>query len=157
MKQVVRITILGICVLPIILAIWGVLILVTIWSLPEITRSDVIGNYAGHYDVFPKITAGYRKGVYKGGTHQLQVKADGTFAYLYSPTGGSSTKTTGTWTLLRKKRGSSIVFEGLALAPSSADTRKPGYWALPIHRPIRGPIRLTINDDLGYYWIKKKR
>jgi len=156
MKRVVRIAVLAICALPILLAIWGALLLVIVRSLPEITRADVIGDYVGHYEVFPRITTGYRNGVYKGGTHQLQVQADGTFVYIYSPTGGNTTKTTGTWTLHHTKRGLSILFDGLALAPSDADARKSGYWDIPIHRPFWGPIRLPINDDLGYYWIKKK-
>jgi hypothetical protein len=142
-------------VLAAFLATAGVIFLVVVCSPPEIARHDLIGSYTGYYDVFPKIMSGYRKGIYKGGTHQLQMEADGTYTYVFRPSDGNSIRVTGTWTLLRARGYPSIEFDGLMLAPSNADTRKSGTYSLPIHQSIWGRVRITIDDDLGYYWIRR--
>ena len=158
MKKVVRVTILGMCVLPALVIAAGALFVVTVCSLPEVTGSDLIGNYVGCYDVFPKIASDSRNGIYKGGTHQLRVQADRTYVYIYRPTDNNSITITGTWTLMQSNGGASIVLEDFTLAPSGADMKQVrNYHELPIHKPIWGPIRVIIDDDHGYYWIKVRR
>jgi len=71
MKKIAYVALGGLSVLAAFLATAGVIFLVVVCSPPEIARHDLIGSYAGYYDVFPKITSGYQKGIYEGGTHQL--------------------------------------------------------------------------------------
>jgi len=127
-------------------------------SSRHIEQSDIVGTYVGHYEVFPKITARSRAGIYKGGTHSLELKADQTYKYVYKPVDGNSVETSGLWELGEGVRGSQVVtFSDFLLAPSAANTNKPGYHGFPVHKRFFGPIRLGNGFDVGYYWVKRKK
>ena len=178
MRKTVVAALLGAGVLldAILLVLGGVLFLRVFYIFPDIKRSDLIGIYVGIYDVFPKITARYRKGIYEGGTHLLELKSDGTYIYVYDPVGGNSVTTVGHWQFTRAFSGPEVVLHDFMLAPSKKKdrwaqmTEKPGFWFRSVEEVVGGPIwcypllkvlgvghiRIVINDDHSYYWVKER-
>jgi hypothetical protein len=166
----------GIFLYAVLLVLAGVLFLQVLLLLPDIKRSDLIGTYVGSYDVFPKITAGYRNGIYEGGTHFLELKPDGTYIYVYEPVDGNSVTTVGPWEFTPGLSGMDVGLHNFMLAPSKKKdrwaqmTEKPGSRYLPVEEIVGGPIwcypvfkvlgagriRIVIDDDLSYYWVKQK-
>jgi len=135
----------------------GVLFLLILYSLPDVKSSDMIGSYAGSYEVFPKITYRLRTGIYEDGTHLLELKSDQTYKYMYNPIDGNSVEISGLWQFKPGYRGRRVVLSNFLFAPSAESEKKPGYRGFPIHKRLFGPIRLSVDSDVGYYWIKQKK
>jgi len=166
----------GILLDAILLVLGGVLFLRVFFLLPDVKRSDLIGTYVGSYDVFPKITAAERAGIYESGTHLLELKSDGTYIYVYDPVDGNSVTTVGPWEFTPGLSGMDVGLHNFLLAPSKKRdrwaqmTEKPGSWYLPVEDVVGGPIwcyplfkvlgvghiRIVINEDHFYYWVKQK-
>jgi len=122
----------------------------------EIKSGELVGYYTGRYEVFPKITTRYRKGIFEGGTHSLELKPDGTYIYIYSPIDGNDVKTIGTWEF-SNKYGPQVVLSGFSISPSSNSKGKPGYVYLRVSRTRFGSICIRIHADFEYYWIQQKK
>jgi hypothetical protein len=166
----------GVLLAAVLLVLGGVLFLLVLCLLPDVKRSDLIGTYVGSYDVFPKITPRERSGIYEGSTHLLELKSDGTYIYVYDPVDGNSVTTVGSWQFTRAFSGPEVVLHDFMLAPSKRKdrwaqmTEKPGVWFLSVEEVVGGPIwsyplfkvlgaghiRILINDDRYYYWVKQK-
>jgi hypothetical protein len=166
----------GVLLDAILLVLGGVLFLRVSFLLPGFKRSDLIGTYVGSYDVFLKITARERSGIYEGGTHLLELRSDGTYIYVYDPVDGNSVTTVGSWQFTRAFSGPEVILHDFMLAPSKRKdrwaqmTEKPGFWFRPVEEVVGGPIwcyplfkvlgaghiRILINDDHYYYWVKQK-
>jgi hypothetical protein len=141
----------------ILLMLEVVLFLLILFSLPDVKSSDMIGSYAGSYEVFPKITYRLRKGIYEDGTHLLELKSDQTYTYIYDPIDGNSVEISGLWQFKPGYRGRDIVLSNFLLAPSAESSKKSGYRAFPIHKRFYKPIRLSVNSDAGFYLVKQKK
>lgn len=141
----------------ILFLLWGTLLLVILPSLPDVEPSDLVGTYMGSYYGVMKLTADRRKGIYEGGTHALNLNTDGTYTYVYDPVDGNCVITAGLWEFEDWDHDPKILLHNFLLAPSRKKGEKPGYHYLNINQTLFGPIRLNINSDFSYYWIKQKK
>jgi hypothetical protein len=156
MKNVVVVSILAI-LLAILLIVGAILFLLALSSVaPKCETSDLIGNYVGSYYGIIGLTSNVRKGVYNGGTHSLELKSDGTYTYVYNPIDANAVETVGAWRFTRKYTPPNVVLDGFLLAPTTDSQEKPGVRYLNIHTSPFKPIRLSIDYDLGYCWVKLK-
>lgn len=158
MKSVVIASILAVLLAVLLTA--GAILLLLLLRLPsgvqQVERSDLIGNYVGSYYGIIGLTSNVRKGLYCGGTHSLELNSDGTYTYVYNPTDANSVKTVGAWRFTRKYTPPNVVLDGFLLAPTTDSQEKPGVRYLNIHTSPFKPIRLSIDYDLGYCWVKLK-
>jgi len=122
----------------------------------DLDQATLVGTYVGSYEVFPKITTRLRAGIYKNGTHLLELKSDNTYMYVYNPVDGNSVETVGLWEIKSGYRGCDVVLHDFLLAPSTVSGEKPGVHTFPIQKRFCRPIRLDLGSDIGYYWVKQK-
>ena len=144
----------------------------------SVKRSDLIGTYVGGYDCITIFSSDERKkGVYHEGTHSLELRADGTYLYGYDPVEGPEVTTVGKWEFTTEYSRPEVVLNDFMFAPSKTKGRwpwlaeGPGSSYAPVEKIIRGPIwyqvllilldagriRIVINEDHVYYWLKTRR
>jgi hypothetical protein len=106
---------------------------------------DVVGTY--------KLNRGEESDI-------IEVRNDSTYVHTLRPRGGEVATESGKWTLEEHGGEQRVIFthflmrapkEGLA---GTAQVR--GIWPATIGRNIRGRIRLTVNDDFGWYYVREQ-
>jgi hypothetical protein len=123
----------------------------------EINRADLVGNWVSNYE-----QANYKYShkhflELHNGIHQLKLREDGKYEYEYVSFDGKETgKNSGVWRFEYKLSGSRpyIVLSDFAFGPSKFQAKK-----FSTSRPVTrffGSIRITINDDYGYYFRKEE-
>ena len=120
------------------------------------SEHDLVGNYAGWYNVMPKISVKDREGIYHGGQHFLELRSDGTYLYTYKPTNGEQVATSNTWTLEYYNGESEVVLTAFALGASQQNVGRPGFVHFNVDRTPSGKILLTVDYDFEYYLSKQE-
>ena len=119
---------------------------------PSIDMSELAGNYIGAYDVFPKITAEYKEGIYQEGKHFLNLASDGNYTYIYIDINGHEIKNSNKWILEFSNGEPVVALSKFKFGSLYFNSIKPGFVSLPVERGIKY-IRLVVDYDLSYYLI----
>jgi hypothetical protein len=140
-----------------ILSVILVAAIVWLWALLNpIEQTDIIGKYISNYE-----QRNYRNSEktlpwasYQGGVHRLELREDGTYLYEFTSFDGNDVATNaGTWVFEPHGRQPYVHMAGFAFGPAKyqqekMDTSRPVSW-------IYSGIKITINDDCGYYFRKE--
>lgn len=106
----------------------------------DIRFGDVLGSYA------------LNKG---DAIDVVELRADSTYSHEITPRAGSANVERGAWTLEDRR----IIFtDFLMRAPKEGEGGTPqvrGIWPASVDRDMRGRLRLVVNDDLGWYYVRK--
>jgi hypothetical protein len=117
------------------------LVLVAAGCTNAIDRSMVVGTYR----------ANHNKGV-----DLLELKADGTYLYHYTAPDGREVRNTNKWEFQYLDGKPKITFFEFSFGLHGYGTPKPGFWLVEVEKPILdNRLRLCIDPDLGYYFIKQ--
>ena len=127
-----------------------------LYKSTDLDESTIVGSYVGSYEVFPKITARLRSGIYKGGTHLLELKSDKTYTYVYNPVDGNSVEINGLWEF-KRYRDRVVVLHDFFCVWSAVSAKRPGTHVFPIQKKFCRPIRIDLDSDVGFYWINQKK
>lgn len=139
------------------------------WCVFAVLLAPLVGcsHKIDPLDVVGKYSANLGKGV-----DVLEVKRDGTYLYTCDPskapdfsnTGhwkGSSSNVSGftnenNWSLHYDNGEPRMTFDKFRFC--ALDYRKPaGYWDVSVQRSWRGVIRLPIDRDINFYFVKQNR
>ena len=105
-----------------------------------INRASVVGKYiANHGKAFDAI----------------DLNQDGTYTYLYRPKSGAEFHNSGRWTLYREGSEARITFRDFIFGLPGYGGGPPGYWDVEVETSWAGKLRLSINPDLNYYYVKQ--
>jgi len=89
----------------------------------------------------------------KSATEMLNVKSDGTYEYYYKGSAGKEITNSDKW-IFEYWRGKPLVtFSHFIFGWKETESR-PAYWAVEVERSLFGNIKLSINSDLDYYFVK---
>lgn len=115
---------------------------VSIGCTKTIDRSMVIGRYYANH---------------KKGVDSLELKSDGTYAYSYKALEGKEFSNTDKWEFEYVGGKPTITFSQFMFGLPGYGSPKPGFWSVEVQKTFwRGEIRLCIDPDLGYFYVKEK-
>ena len=89
------------------------------------------------------------------GLDAIELKQDGTYVYIYQSRGGEEFRNAGRWTFYRQDNAPRITFTDFVFGLRGYGGAKPGYWDVEIERSWRGELRLSLDPDLNYYYLKQ--
>jgi hypothetical protein len=128
------------------------------YSSYELSLDDLIGTYVGHSEILeihqkPET----QKGFYKGWTHKLELKKDGTYVYIYANVEGKEIRYSGDWEYpafksQNKPDVSEIMLNNLGIP--YADPSLKGSWMPNIYKDSAGQIKIVIDGSQSFYLIK---
>jgi hypothetical protein len=100
---------------------------------------------------------GKYKANHNKGEDLLELKEDGTYIYQFITPDGKEIKNTNKWELEYLEGRPIITFLRFSSALSKYSSQRPGFWIVEVEKSFfNGNIRLCIDPDLGYYYVKKK-
>jgi hypothetical protein len=87
----------------------------------------------------------------------VEIRADGTYTYQYKTVSGDDDFTnTGTWIIEDHAGRTYITFNKFVFVLPGYGSGRPAYWPVEPLRSLTGSIRLTLDPDLGYYYVKQE-
>jgi hypothetical protein len=105
---------------------------------------DVVGSY--------RLNRGDAKDI-------IEIRADSSYVHSVEPSKGEPTSENGKWTLEDIGGARRVVFTNFLMrAPKEgqAETSQVrGIWPATLGQDVRGRTRLTVNDDLGWYYVRE--
>lgn len=151
------IIILVVPLIALMLIITSVVVIVLVWPTPtpQIDESELVGKYVGEYLMFLKITDGDRKGIYENSKLSLELRSDGTYVYQRTKIDGAQFTNSGTWEFEYWEGKPIISFSGFDFALPRY-SRKRGFWVTNVGRTRGGNIKLCIDPDGNYFFVKQK-
>ena len=125
---------------------WRYFVLVTLVTClgcsRMIDRSFVIGRYE----------ANHRKAI-----DNLQLNSDGTYVHYFKTHESKEFKASDKWEFEYTNGKPTITFSKFSFGLSGYGTAQPGFWIVQVERSLTGDIRLCIDPDLGYYYVKQRK
>ena len=120
--------------------------------------NELPGTYAGYYDnIGTQVTSDREKGIFKSGTHRLDLHADGTYVYVYTNINGIKTGCSGNWEYVTCDHGLFFNYKRLALDKFRIAPEKPddvgGFWDARVLN-VNGRIGFLVNGDAFFYFAK---
>lgn len=107
----------------------------------EIDIKTVIGNYVANH---------------QKGTDTLELRPDGTYNYQYIFPDGGEIKISNKWEFNNSDGKPIITFHKFIFGLPGYGSKDPGFWIVEVKRTLTGDLRLVIDPDLNYYYIKQK-
>jgi hypothetical protein len=90
------------------------------------------------------------------GVDYIDLRPDGTYLYYYKGEDGKILTNTNTWKFERVNGKPTITFSKFVFGLPGYGSQKPGFWVVEVQRSfVAGNLRLCIDPDLGYYYLKK--
>ncbi len=126
-----------------------------LWTHQKIDKSLLIGNYKGSYEVLPKITEDCKKGVYKGGTHELELQSNGQYTYRYTLADGQVISNANKWKYEREHDQPVITLYEFSIGSPDYDLEALGFWSRDVELGTNRTVRFCIQPDLGFYFVKE--
>jgi hypothetical protein len=115
---------------------------VNIGCTSTIDRSMVIGKYYANH---------------KKGVDSLELRSDGTYLYYYKAPDGKELKNTNKWEFEYVEGKATITFLQFIFGLPGYGSPKPGFWTVQVQKTFwRGELRLCIDPDLAYFYVKEK-
>ena len=94
-----------------------------------------------------------------GAEDVLVLNGGGRYVHRFTPADGSTSADSSTWTLEEHDGEQRIVFSDFLMrAPKEDDTTRTqvrGFWAALVSPARSGDVRLLVNDDLGWYYVRE--
>jgi hypothetical protein len=103
---------------------------------------------------------------FRGDTATLTLEANHKFSNVLKLKDGSSLNGEGTWQIVRpsaKRQVATIKLSDLSVLPSYSHSQGPsrpvgnGEWVIEIERTWFGYLRLCLDSDIGYCYVKQSR
>lgn len=132
-----------------------VVVIFLVRPTPEIDESILIGNYVGKYLVLILITESDKKGIYENSTLSLELKSNGTYVYKRTKIDGAEFTNSGTWEFEYWEDEPIIFFSDFIFALPRR-SRTPSIWPVRVERTRGGNIKLGIEKDVGFFFVKQK-
>ena len=109
---------------------------------PTIERRALLGKYVANHGK---------------GLDAIELKHDGSYVYFYRSSSGKEFRNAGRWTFYRQDNAPRITFNDFVFGLGGYGGAKPGYWDVEIERSWRGELRLSLDPDLNYYYLKQNQ
>ena len=110
-----------------------------------INRDLIVGEYRANHN---------------RGLDTLELKASGTYLYRYDGVDGRHVVNTNEWKFMNDRGRPLIACFGFVfgLPEYNGTSGRPGTWLVEVSRPLfGGPLRLKLDPDRDYYYIKQTR
>ena len=115
---------------------------VSIGCTKAIDRSMVVGKYYANH---------------KKAVDSLDLNSDGTYVYYYKAPDGKEFKNINKWEFEYVEGKPTITFLQFIFGLPGYGSPKPGFWSVEVQKTFwRGKLRLCIDPDLGYFYVKEK-
>jgi hypothetical protein len=128
----------------------ALLVLITVWGStgcsPRLQRS------LERPDVFGRYVANHGKGL-----DVIELSPDGTYLYAYRSSDGKEFRNKGRWTFYRQDGAPSITFDDFEFGLNGYGSGKPAYWDVEVEASWLRELRLSLDPDLNYYYLKQRR
>jgi hypothetical protein len=105
----------------------------------EVDSAAVLGTYVANHNK---------------GLDEIELRQDGTYVYVCRLDDGKTLRNTDGWTLHYENGQPRITFNHFTFCLSEYGAQ-PAYWDVPVDRTWTGTMRLPLDPDLGYYFIKQ--
>jgi hypothetical protein len=106
----------------------------------SIDRDQVVGRYSGNHG----------KGI-----DQIELRPDGSYLYACRLSDGKEFSNSDRWTLDYANQEARITLDHFTSCLQQHGAT-PGYWDMPVEKSWSGTLRLALNPDLGYYYVRQK-
>jgi hypothetical protein len=106
----------------------------------NITQDEVIGIYI----------ANHHKGL-----DEIELQRTGLYTYTCKLNDGKALKNSGSWSLHYENEEARITFNNFVFCLSQYGS-KPAYWDVPVEKSWTGKLRLPLDRDLNYYFVRQK-
>lgn len=124
-------------------------------ALMPLLLGVIISAAACSPNVGPRAVLGRYVANHNKGLDVIELKQDGTYAYVYRPTQGEEFRNAGRWTFYYKDEAPRITFRDFVFGLKSYGGLDPGYWDVEVERSWDGRLRLALDADLNYYYVKQ--
>ncbi len=89
------------------------------------------------------------------GREVIELKRDGNYLYVCQVRGAEEFRNIGRWKFYYQDGAPRITFQNFVVGPGGYGNAKLGFWDIEVDRSWFGSLRLPLDRDLGYYYIKK--
>ena len=137
----------------------GVIVLFYVinFSTVFLTQEDLVGTYNGKYVGLSRhLYEDYeiKNGIYKNGTHRLDVKSDGTYTYLYHSTAGEEEEYSGTWEYRELAGNEVLILYDFSVIPEKRKTNS--FTPIDVRKRGIGKLLIPLAPQNFFWFVKVK-